>query len=99
MGIVRTLQVLASTLILGTIVLLIAKGHSVLAVALLSASHAALLWAASTALSYLNRMTQAIEWTALRNTETPNVLAQVAQGAQPRRTLSKEGGIVDGRSG
>lgn len=68
MSIVKTLQVLACTVTLGTVLLVIARGQSVLAVALLGASHAALLWTAATALSYLHRITQAIEWTALRST-------------------------------
>ncbi len=68
MNIVKTLQVLAGTIALGAVFLVIAGGQSGRAVALLGASLAALLWAAATALSYLHRITQAIEWTALRST-------------------------------
>ncbi len=70
MSIVKTLQVVAGTIVLGAVFLVFARGQSVLAVALLGASLAALLWAAAVALSYLRRITQAIEWTALRSTRT-----------------------------
>ncbi len=68
MGIVKTLQVLAGAFVAGAALLVIAKGQSVFVVALVGASHAALLWAAATGLHYLHRIAEAIEWTALRGT-------------------------------
>lgn len=68
MRIVKTLQVLAGAFALGAVLLVVVRGQSVLVVALVGTSHAALLWAAAATLSSLNRITQVVEWTALRGT-------------------------------
>lgn len=66
--IVTVLRVLAGIFALTSGAIIVLRGERLLAVALLSASHAALLWAASSALHYLSRICEAIEWIALRTT-------------------------------
>jgi hypothetical protein len=68
MSIVTTLRVLAGMFVLAAGAIVALRGESVLAIAVLGASHGALLWAAASALGYLNRITQAMEWVALMNT-------------------------------
>ncbi len=68
MGIVTILRVLAGIFVLAAGAIVAFRGESVLTIALLGASHGTLLWAAASALGYLNRITQAMEWVALMNT-------------------------------
>ncbi len=70
LSIVKALQIMAGVFVVGTALLVIAQGQRILAVALIGASLAALLWAAAVALTYLHRITQAIEWTALKDSRS-----------------------------
>ncbi len=66
MIIVKALRVLACLFVLGAALLVLAKGQNLLVVALIGTSQAALLWAAATMLTFLNRIARIVEWTALK---------------------------------